>query len=184
MTQPDTNRTRKRVVQISFVVEDLYESVQAFLDLYGIGPWSLFEHYPMKDLRYRGSTTAMDFSLAVAFSGSMMFELIQQNDDTPSAYRDMVAARGYGFHHLAISSYDYERDLARYRQLGFEIANDGSAPPDHGGGRAAYVDTTSRLPGMVELMEIVPDLTVALNELEAIAANWDGMDPIRVHKFC
>ena len=96
----------------------------------------------------------------------------------------MVAARGYGFHHLAISSYDYERDLARYRQLGFEIANDGSAPPDHGGGRAAYVDTTSRLPGMVELMEIVPDLTVALNELEAIAANWDGMDPIRVHKFC
>ena len=33
-------------------------------------------------------------------------------------------------------------------------------------------------------MEIVPDLTVALNELEAIAANWDGMDPIRVHKFC
>ena len=96
MTQPDTNSKRKRVVQVSFVVEDLYESVQAFLDLYEIGPWLLFEHYPMKDLRYRGSTTTMDFSLAVAFSGSMMFELIQQNDDTPSGTWWRV--QGHGGH--------------------------------------------------------------------------------------
>ena len=32
-------------------------------------------------------------------------------------------------------------------------------------------------------MEIVPELTAALSELEAAAANWDGTDPIRVHKF-
>jgi hypothetical protein len=36
---------------------------------------------------------------------------------------------------------------------------------------------------MIELMEIVPELTAALSELEAAAANWDGTDPIRVHKF-
>ena len=31
MTQANTERARKRVVQTSFVVKDLYESVQAFL---------------------------------------------------------------------------------------------------------------------------------------------------------
>jgi len=174
---------RKRILQTSFVVKDVYESAQAFLDLYEIGPWFVFEHYPMPQLQYRDSPTTMDFTIAAAFSGAMMFELIQQNDDRPSAYKDVVDARGYGFHHLAIPSYDYDKDLARYRKLGFAIANEGTAPADHGGGRAAYVDTTARLPGMIELMEIVPELTAALSELEAAAANWDGTDPVRVHKF-
>jgi hypothetical protein len=125
----------------------------------------------------------MDFTLAVAYSGSMMLELIQQNDDRSSAYKDVVAIHGYGFHHLAIPSYNYDEDLARYGSLGFAIANEGAAPPDHGGGRAAYVDTTARLPGMIELMEIVPNLTAILTELEATASNWDGTEPVRVHKF-
>ena len=95
----------------------------------------------------------------------------------------MVGARGYWFHHFALPSYDYEKDISRYRQLGFAVANEGTAPADHGGGRAAYIDTTARLPGMVEIMEIVPELTAALQELETTAANWDGTDPIRVHRF-
>lgn len=176
-------RPRKRILQTAFIVKDVYESIHAFLDLYEIGPWFVFEHYPMQKLRYRDAPAAMDMTIAAAFSGSMMFELIQQNDDQPSAYQDVVAQRGYGFHHLAIPSYDYDKDLANYRKLGFAIANEVSAPSDHGGGRAAYVDTTARLPGMIELMEIVPQLTTALAELQAAAVDWNGTDPIRLHKF-
>jgi hypothetical protein len=175
--------TRKRILQTSFVVKDVYESIQAFLELLEIGPWFVFEHYPMPVLKYRDVPTTMDFTVAAAFSGPMMFELVQQHDDQPSAYRDVVSTRGYGFHHIALPSYEYDRDLARYRQLGFAIANEGTGPPDHGGGRAAYIDTRSRLPGLIELMEVVPSLSASLSEMEATAANWDGSDPIRVHKF-
>jgi hypothetical protein len=174
---------RKRILQTSFVVKDIHESIQAFLDLLEIGPWFVFEHYPMPVLKYRDGPTTIDFTVAAAFSGAMMFELVQQHDDRPSAYRDVVSTRGYGFHHLALPSYDYDRDLAAYRKLGFAIANEGTAPADHGGGRAAYIDTTSKLPGMIELMEIVPSLTASLSDMEAAAANWDGSDPVRVHKF-
>jgi hypothetical protein len=125
----------------------------------------------------------MDFTIAASFTGSMMIELIQQNDQAPSAYRDMFEARGYGFHHLAIPSYDYEHDLARFREQGYSVVNEAMSPADHGGGRAAYIDTSPRLPGMIELMEIVPDLATALQELEKTAAEWDGTDPIRVHTF-
>lgn len=183
MTAANTQRPRKRILQTAFVVRDVYESARAFLDLYGIGPWFVFEHYPAKELRYRGSPAAMDFTIGASFTGSMMIELIQQNDDAPSAYKDVIATRGYGFHHLAIPSYDYENDLAHFRQLGFAVANECTAPSEHGGGRAAYIDTTARLPGMIELMEIVPQLSAALSELEATVANWDGTDPIRVQKL-
>jgi len=175
--------TRKRVLHTSFVVKDIYESIQGFLDLYGIGPWFVFEHYPMKDLKYRGSPAALDFTVAVAYSGGMAVELIQQNDDGPSAYKDVVSERGYGFHHFALASYDFDRDLAHYRQHGLAVVNEGASPADHGGGRAAYVDTSAKLFGMTELMEIVPELASALTEMQATAANWDGTDPIRVQKF-
>jgi hypothetical protein len=174
---------RKRVIHTSFIVKDIYESIQGFLDLYGVGPWFVFEHYPMKDMKYRGSPAALDFTVAVAYSGPMALELIQQNDDGPSAYRDVVNERGYGFHHFAIASYDFDSDLARCRNLGLAVVNEGASPADHGGGRGAYVDTSGKLPGMTELMEIVPELASALTEMEATAANWDGTDPIRVQKF-
>lgn len=183
MSHPNPERARRRLIHASFIVKDVFESAQAFLDLYGIGPWFVFEHCAMNDLKYRGSPAAMDFSLAVAFSGKMMVELIQQHDDAPSAYRDVVATRGYGFHHFAIQSEDYDQELARFRKLGFAVANEGTSPPDHGGGRAAYVDTTDRLPGMTEVMEAVPELIATLSDMETVAANWDGSEPIRVHKL-
>jgi hypothetical protein len=174
---------RKRVIHTSFIVKDVYESIGAFLDVYGIGPWFVFEHYPMKDCKYRGSPAELDFTVAVAYSGPMMLELIQQNDDRPSAYREVVAKRGYGFHHLAIPSYDFDKDLAHYRSLGFTVVNEGTSPADHGGSRGAYVDTSPKLPGMTEVLEIVPEMAAALTEMEATAANWDGTDPIRVQRF-
>src|ERR1700730_4790019 len=106
MIPPSSASTRRRIVQISFVVKDVYDYARAFLGLYGIGPWFVFEHCPMSDFKYRGQPTVMDFTLAVAYSGTLMIELVQQNDDVPSAYNDVVAARGYGFHHFAIQSHD------------------------------------------------------------------------------
>jgi len=183
MTLASPQRAQQRILQTSFVVRDVYETAQAFLDVYSIGPWFIFEHYPFKDLKYRGSVATMDVTIAVSYSGTLMIELIQQHDDAPSAYKEVVAAHGYGFHHFAIPSHDYDKDLARYRKLGFEVVNEATAPGDHGDHRAAYLDTSARLPGLTELMETVPDLMAALKELETTAADWDGTEPIRVHKF-
>ena len=173
----------KRIIHTSFVVKDVYQSIQGFLDLYGIGPWFVFEHYPMENFKYRGSEATTDFTVALAYSGPLAIELIQQNDDRPSAYQEVVASRGYGFHHFAIPSHHFDEDIARYRALGFAVANEGASPADHGGSRGAYLDTRARLPGMTEILEIVPQMTAALSEMEEISAGWDGTDPIRIQKF-
>jgi hypothetical protein len=173
----------KRVIHTSFIVKDVYESIRGFLDVYGVGPWFVFEHYPMHGFQYRGEPSQIDFTVAIAYSGPMLFELIQQNNDVPSAYQEVISEKGYGFHHFAIGSDDYDGDIARLREQGFTVVNEGASPPDHGGSRGAYVDTRSRLPGMTEVLELVPEMRSALSELQAIAAQWDGTDPIRIQKF-
>jgi hypothetical protein len=39
MTAPTSQKPRRRILQTSFVVKDVYESIQAFLELLEIGPW-------------------------------------------------------------------------------------------------------------------------------------------------
>jgi catechol 2,3-dioxygenase-like lactoylglutathione lyase family enzyme len=173
---------RKRILHISFIVKDLRDSMQAFLDLYGIGPWFVFEHQPIESLKYRGAPATMDISAAIAFSGSLMLELIQQHDSSPSACTDLVRARGYGFHHFAVPANNLDEEVARYRARGFAVVNEAAAPSGRGGGSSAYIDTTAELPGMTELTEVAPQLLETLRQLEDIAAHWDGSDPVRVQK--
>jgi len=61
MTFVAPQRARKRILQTSFVVKDVYDSIRAFLDLYEIGPWFVFEHYPMQNLKYRDSSAKYGF---------------------------------------------------------------------------------------------------------------------------
>jgi hypothetical protein len=53
----------------------------------------------------------------------------------PSAYQEVIAEKGYGFHHFAIGSEDYDEDIARLRELGYPVVNEGASPRDHGGSR-------------------------------------------------
>ena len=62
---------------------------------------------------YRGAPTDMRLTLAVGFAGHMSFELIEQHDDLPSVYREMIETRGYGFHHWGDAGPDLDRDVAR-----------------------------------------------------------------------
>ena len=50
---------------------------------------------------YRGRPTEPVASIAFANSGELQIELIEQEDDSPSIYREFLDAGHDGFHHLA-----------------------------------------------------------------------------------
>ena len=50
---------------------------------------------------YRGEPTEPVVSIAFANSGDLQVELIEQEDDAPSIYREFLDAGREGFHHLA-----------------------------------------------------------------------------------
>jgi hypothetical protein len=47
------------------------------------------------------------------------------------------------------------------------------------GYRVVYMDTTRDLPGMIELMEMMPSLEARYTEMYQASVGWDGSEPVR-----
>lgn len=168
------------IMQVAYVVPDIHAAMHTYQQRLNLGPWFLFEHFEFQWLEYRGREATLDVTLALANSGSMTFELIQQNDDTPSAYREIVEKRGYGFHHLAIAAppAEYDATVARYRTQGYDLVFEGAVGV---GARASYVDTTPDLGGMLEIIEVTPPVEWLFTHVRHASVGWDRVtEPVRV----
>ncbi len=165
------------VMQIAHIVEDMDAAIEHWARNLGIGPFFVFDSFPLANILHRGKPVELDLSLALAFSGSMCFELIVDRSPGPSVYRDIREMRGYGFHHFAVSTRDFDGDVARYKAAGFETALYAEVPAVNG--RAAYMDTTAALGGMVELIELNPQVEEFFAGMRRAADEWDGKDPVR-----
>jgi hypothetical protein len=164
------------IVQYAYVVDDIERSIMAYVDRLGIGPWSLRERFQPPRGRYRGQPTSPTFSLARAFSGHVMIELIEQHDALPSVYHEGPGPRAYGFHHWAIMTTAFDADVARYAALGYEEAFADLLPS---GARIVYLDSRRDLPGMLELVEHNEAQERFYTAIYELSQNWDGNDPIR-----
>ncbi len=72
---------------------------------------------------------------------------------------------------------DFDAELARLHELGFESAFEDVLPT---GARITYVDTQPSLPGMLELVERTPDQLASYGRILAASAEWDGVtEPLR-----
>ena len=168
------------VVQYAYVVEDLERSIGEYVERLGIGPWSLRERFRPAEGRYRGEPMHALVSLARAFSGHAMIELIQQHDDSPSVFHAGDGPRRYGFHHWAVMTKRFDEDVARYRAMGYDEAFSDLLPS---GARVVYVDSTRDLPGMIELVEHTEAQERHYTDIYVAAVDWDGRDPIRRDGF-
>ncbi|MDR6832436.1 MULTISPECIES: VOC family protein [unclassified Sphingopyxis] len=178
MTDWSWGQSTNAIIQMAYIVEDIHASMPVFTRDLGIGPWFVIEHFPFRRLSYRGVETTCDLSLCLGVSGGMMYELIQQNDDQPSAYSELYHRSGWGFHHYAVAARadGYDALVQRHVGQGAELVLDAEVGV---GGRAAYVDTTPALMGMIELIEMTPEVEQMFHMIHQAAQNWDGSDPIR-----
>lgn len=163
----------KSIVQVAYTVDDIQKGMRQYTDLLGIGPWFLVGPFvPAKGV-YRGEATKMSVSLAVAFAGEVMIELIEQHDDKPSVYRETLEARGaHGFHHWAIGARNFDETVADYKSRGYEEVFSDISPR---GVRIVYVDTTADMPGMLEIIEMTDDAENQYDTMYRAAKDWDGV---------
>lgn len=164
------------VIQMAYVVPDLRKAMADWTDRLKMGPWFLFDPFRPLTQRYRGGPTDLSISIGMAYTGHMQFELIQQNNDAPSVYRETVTKRGYGFHHWGVSAPDFDKALSAQQAKGYELAF--YAEPDRGI-RVAYMDCTADLPGFIELIETGPAVEGLFTMMYQAALGWDGTDPVR-----
>jgi Glyoxalase/Bleomycin resistance protein/Dioxygenase superfamily len=169
------------IIQIAYSVPDIEEGMRHYSELLHVGPWFLIGPFVPPKGVYRGAPTKARFSLALAYSGQLMVELIQQHGDEPSVFQETLKARGaHGFHHWAVGARDFEKTAAHYRSLGYQEAFSDTAPEPLGC-RVIYFDTGRELPGMLEVIEINAAAEEAFHKIYQAAQEWNGKDHI-VHR--
>jgi len=164
------------IVQTAYVVPNLSAAIETWIASLGVGPWFIAEHFKGTAMHYRGKPTTVDVSIGMAFAGHMCIELVTQHDDQPSVFQDVVSARGFGFHHWGIGTRHFDNLYAAQSAAGYEVLFTDRVP---GGGRIAYFDSTSRLPGMTELIEVTEGVEALFQRFYQSSIDWDGSDPVR-----
>ncbi|WP_353228236.1 VOC family protein [Novosphingobium sp.] len=165
-----------QIMQMAYVVEDIRASMAWWMADARTGPWFLLDHFLGPDQTYRGAPSRADVTIAMAFAGHMQIELIQPLDDHPSVYRDVIAQRGYGFHHVGIACADVDAEIPGYQARGYTVAYRAAVPT---GGAVAYLDNGRNQPGMVELIPVTPGMDETFTRFWRASVDWDGSDPVR-----
>ena len=106
-------------LQIAIVVRDLEAAMRAYVEVYGIGPWDIYEFNPdtVRDLREDGKPVERSWRLALAQVGQVQWELIQPLDED-SIYARFLAEKGEGLHHVGVATPSFEGTLAALAENG------------------------------------------------------------------
>ena len=152
--------------QIGYIVHDLEAAAQRWTDTIGIGPWSIFEHAPITGFQYNGSPSAVDVGIALAFMGDVQIELIQQHNDAPSMYRDLIDTYGEGAQHICFYPENYDAAIAAAADAGMTIGQEG----DIWGVHFAYLRGDAGR--VIELAELPEEMRVARQQGIDAAKDW------------
>ncbi len=163
--------------QNGYVVRDIEGAMRHWSATLGVGPWFYAERAPITDFTYRGAPSPIEVSIALANSGPLQLELIQQRNDAPSLYRDFLGAGHEGLQHIAYWTEDFAADRARALAAGYRIGHEGRTGNY---GPFVYFDTETHPGTVVELSDIGGAKRRLFDHIERAARGWDGAEPVRL----
>lgn len=160
--------------QIGYLVDNLDASIQRWIDLMGVGPWTVFRNVSLDGI-YRGQPGVVTIDVGLAYQGDVQIELIKVTNDAPSPYRDAAGQPILGIHHLARVVDDLDAVVAQATADGLKIAFEASNPAT----RVAYLETDDE-PGV--LFEFIEGAGMREMIDAGIAATkvWDGSNPVEI----
>ncbi len=162
--------------QNGYVVRDIATAMRHWSEVLGVGPWFYVEHAPVHDFTYHGTPSEVELSIALANSGPLQLELIEQRNDAPSMYRDFLAAGHEGPQHVAYWTATFAEDYARALAAGFSVGHEGEMG-DYG--PFVYFDTETHPGTVVELSDVGGAKQRLFNHIADAAHIWSGADPVR-----
>lgn len=162
--------------QVGIVVRDIDKAMHHWAQVCGVGPWFYTEKLPLTSFQYGGEHfDDIHLSIALANSGDIQLELIQQRCDRPSMYRDFLNAGHEGMQHWSSWPENYDDLLDAALQKGYQIGHQGNSPR----GRFVYLAAQDHPGSVIEMAELTPTRSSIFNAVKEAARDWDGTDPIR-----
>jgi hypothetical protein len=162
--------------QNGYVVRDIEAAMKHWSTVLGVGPWFYTAHAPIQDFSYRGMRSNVDVAIALANSGPLQLELIQQHNDAPSLYRDFLNAGQEGLQHIAYWTEKFATDRLRAINLGFHVGHEGVTGRY---GPFVYFESLGHHGTVLELSDIGGLKLKLFEHIAAAASGWDGRDPVR-----
>ncbi|MEQ1489952.1 MAG: VOC family protein, partial [Terricaulis sp.] len=102
------SRVFGKVCQNGYVVRDIDAAMKHWIDVMGVGPWFYIEDVKTDWFKHRGVDSDVKMSIALANSGDLQIELIQQRNDAPSMYKEFLDAGHEGLQHMSYWTLDYQ----------------------------------------------------------------------------
>jgi hypothetical protein len=162
--------------QLGYVVPDIEKAMEYWSRELGIGPWFYAPRVPVVNFKYRGQPSAPITSVALANSGAVQVELIQQRNDAPTMYQDFIKAGRMGLQHIAYWTTTYDDDLARLTKQGYKIGMSGEVGHR---GRFCYFETEYHPGTVIELSEVEGAKGRLFKLIREASQGWDGSNPVR-----
>jgi len=181
LAEAAVSRRFGEIRQIAFVVPDIDEAMRYWTETLGIGPFFVKRAIVFSDFQYRGhAAISPRISIALANSGALQIELIEQHDDVPSIYRDFLRSGRFGLQHVSawLTCAEFDRLKETLVHSGIEIAQEGTVPSS--GARVAYFATEK---GSGSLIFEISDLrdprhAARIQGIADASRSWDGTHPV------
>jgi len=122
----------KKIVQVAFVVENVDLAVRTYADIYGIGPWPIWEfnNNIVSDMKVNGQRKDYKMKIAIFSIGDTQIELIEPLDDI-TIYAEYLKEHGGGFHHLGWKVEDFEKAIEAFELKGVKECMSGNRGGHH-----------------------------------------------------
>lgn len=166
---------RYPILQHAYFVNDLEESARQWNHLTGAGPFFITRNHLGEKHTYRGQPFDVPLHYAFGQSGPTHIQLIQQDDDSPSIYRDMYKPGEEGFHHIAVlvPEADLPAEIERFEAAGFPVASTLWSIAD-----VAYIDCRDAIGCFVEMHGDNDGIRAVFERFRAAHEGWDGVTDV------
>ena len=164
------------IVQIAWFVEDARRAAEQMARRFGAGPFFFVPRIELAWSEVRGQPQKFLHSSAYGQWGNLMMELVQQDEEGPSPFRDMYAPGEEGIHHLAMVVDSISDAYAECHRLGLDIAAKAMTLV---GTEFAFVDLVRQQGHMLEIYEKSDILTGFYDMIRTASVGWDGNTPVR-----
>ena len=115
--------------------------------------------------------------MALANSGDIQIELIQQTNNAPSMYKEFEEAGCEGLQHVAYWTTEYRAICDLALSMGYTIGQEGQVGGPSGG--FTYFDTEAHPGTVIEISDISGPKRALFEFIKQASIGWDGKNPIR-----